>query len=209
VSRIRLFLVDDHQLLLEGTRASLERYAELDVVGTAATGREALDEIARLRPEVVLLDVRLPDINGLEVARRVHEQWPQVRMIALSGYDDARYVKGLRRLGVAACLPKTLTTGQLVQAIQDVAAGNSPPHGGSDPPDEGALLDPLTPREMEVLQLMSTGSRNGDIAAALDVSVKAVEYHVGHILEKLDAKSRSEAIVKASRLLEPPAGEDA
>ncbi len=209
MSRIRVIIVDDHQLLLEGTKAALEQYPEVEIVGLASTGRDALRAVEQLAPDMVLLDVRLPDISGIEVARQVKERWPGILIIALSGFDDTMYVRGLRKLGVVACLPKTLKTAELIQAIRDAWAGKAPAavsHPRSSSPE---LLDPLTPREFQVLQLMGTGSRNSDIAAELGLSIKAVEYHVTHILEKLDARSRSEAIIKAARILDLPLGADA
>jgi len=200
---LRVVIVDDHKLLLEGTKAALDRYPEVDVVGLASSGREALEKIEQLAPDLVLLDVRLPDISGIEVARQVCEKWPNIRIIALSGFDDSMYVRGLRRVGVLACLAKTLTTAELIQAIRDVVAGNISPSARTDR-SSPELLDPLTPREFEVLELMGKGMRNGEIGAALSLSVKAVEYHVTHVLEKLDARSRSEAIVKAARILDVP-----
>ncbi|HLY65652.1 MAG TPA: response regulator transcription factor [Chloroflexota bacterium] len=203
MSRLRLLIVDDHQLLLEGTKAALQQYPELEVAGLASTGREALDAAAALQPDMVLLDVRLPDMSGVEVARELRARWPAIRIVALSGFDDSMYVKGLRSLGVLACLPKTLNTAELMQAIREAAAGQVPAASRTECAST-ALLDPLTARELEVLELMGQGSRNGDIATSLGVSIKAVEFHVTHILAKLDARSRSEAIVKAARMLDVP-----
>jgi len=202
VNRIRLFIVDDHQLLLEGTKAALEKYPDIEITGLATTGLDALRDIEQAAPDLVLLDVRLPDISGIEVARHIRERWPSMLIIALSGFDDSMYVKGLRKLGVLACLPKTMKTAELIEAIRDACAGKTP----AAQPNRGSpeLLDPLTPREFQVLELMGKGSRNSEIASALGLSIKAVEYHVTHVLEKLDARSRSEAIIKAARILDVP-----
>ncbi len=202
---IRLLIVDDHQLLLEGTKAALEQYPEIEIVGLSSNGREALRHVETLAPDLVLLDVRLPDLSGIEVARQIRERWPGIVIVALSGYDDSLYVKGLRKIGVVACLPKTMKTAELIQAIREAYAGRTP---AVSPPSRGTpeLLDPLTPREFEVLQLMGSGCRNSDIATTLGLSIKAVEFHVTHVLEKLGARSRSEAIVKAARILDVPLG---
>ena len=200
---IKLLIVDDHQLILDGTKAALDPYEDLEVVGLASTGRDALRSIELLRPDVVLLDIRLPDVSGLEVVRQVHEKWPGTHIIAISGYDDSRYVRGLRKLGVSAYLSKSVSTAELSEAIRAVAAGKAAP--GLPPQAHPGLLEPLTPREFQVLQLIGQGLRNGEIASSLSLSIKAVEYHVTHILEKLDARSRSEAIVKAAHILDIPA----
>lgn len=196
--RVRLIIVDDHQMLLEGTKAALRQYPELEIVGTASTGGEALRQLEELQPDLILLDIRLPDISGVEVARVAHERWPNILVVVLSGFDDMLYLRSLRKIGVRACLSKTLTTSELREALRKVIAGEMPPDSRSTPAEQ---MDAFTPREFQVLQEMRRGLRNSEIGDALGLSIKAVEYHITHILEKLEARSRSEAIVKVERLM--------
>jgi DNA-binding NarL/FixJ family response regulator len=189
-------VVDDHAVMREGTQLILERVPGVVVVGTAATGAEALDLVGRDPPHVLVLDLQLPDLSGVEVARRVRHGFPTVAILVLTGYVDASYIPRLLQMGVRGYLPKTASSAELAAAVRAVAAGRTivVAQGGLGAEPLGA---PLTPREHEVLRLMATGLRNADIARRLSVSVKTVEHHVTNILVKLGVQSRTQAIIKA------------
>ena len=206
VPAVRVAVVDDHALVREGTRLILEGVSGLRVVGAAANGAEALRLVEERRPDVLILDLQLPDMSGVEVTRRVRGTFPRVAILVLTAYVDATYIPRLLQLGVRGYLPKTATSAELVAAVRAVAAGRTivVSHGtgvGAEP-----LGAPLTPREHDVLRLMATGLRNADIARRLTVSVKTVEHHVTHVLEKLGVQSRTQALIKAREhgLVPPP-----
>ncbi len=191
---INLVLVDDHPLALEGMHALLAHNPDMYVIGTARSGREALQVVAQCPPDVLVLDVRLPDMSGLEVARVVGTSFPTVNILALSGYDDTATMRMLMQMGIRGCLRKTVTGKQLADAVRKVAVGGTA--------IETQLLQTclrnnalaLTDRELEVLRLVVAGLRNSEIARHLAVSVKAIEYHVRSLLEKLGVRSRAAAI---------------
>lgn len=198
MSSIRVVIVDDHAVVREGTRQLLDADSGLEVVGEAESGREALRVIADLLPDVVLLDLALPDISGIEVARRIQSETPQTKVVILSAYDDADYVVAAMDAGVAAYLLKTVRGQDVVDAIHavsqgqiilhpEVAAKLRRPHAPAEPD--------LTPRELEVLRLAAAGLHNKEIAEQLSISVRTVEGHLSHILTKLDVASRTEAVV--------------
>jgi DNA-binding NarL/FixJ family response regulator len=193
--RIQVLIVDDHPLVREGTRAALERSGHVEVIDTAADGSEALRLIAQRHPDVLLLDLHLPDISGLEVARQVRADAPDVAVVIITGYEDTSYMRALLQIGVRGYLRKTMSGTEIVNALQDAVAGRAV----IDRPDSSAH-EPLTTREEEVLASMAAGGRNGEIAQQLGVSVKTVEFHIGHVLEKLGARSRTEAVVRARQL---------
>lgn len=194
---IRVVVCDDHAILREGTQLILETVPGLEVVGTATTGGEALGLVERSRPDVLVLDLQLPDMSGVEVARRVRGSFSAVAVLVLTGYVDATYIPRLLQIGVRGYLPKTASSSELIAAVRAVAAGRTivVSHGtgiGAEP-----LGAPLTPREHEVLRLMANGLRNADIARRLCVSIKTVEHHVTNVLVKLGVQSRTQAIIKA------------
>jgi DNA-binding NarL/FixJ family response regulator len=203
---VRVAVVDDHALVREGTRLILEEVSGLRVVGAAANGAEALRLVEERRPDVLILDLQLPDMSGVEVARRVRAAFPRVAVLVLTAHVEGAYIPRLLQLGVRGYLPKTATGAELVAAVRAVAAGRTivvtqGTRLGADP-----LRVPLTPREHEVLRLMAVGLRNADIAQGLTVSVKTVEHHVTRVFEKLGVQSRTQALIEASEhgLLPPP-----
>jgi DNA-binding NarL/FixJ family response regulator len=194
--RIQVMIVDDHPLVREGTRDALERSGLVKVVDTAANGAEALRILSERRPDVLLLDLHLPDMSGLEVARRVRTDAPEVAIVVITGYEDASYLPALLQLGVRGYLRKTMSGAEIVAALQEALAGHAviaPDAVGL----EADSIEQLTTREAEVLRLMAAGRRNGEIATQLGVSVKTIEFHIGHVLEKLGARSRTEAVLRA------------
>lgn len=219
---ITVILVDDHELARHGVRKLLSSDASIEVVGEAESSSEAISLIARLRPEVVILDIRLRQGNGIEVSRAVKKLAPDTKILVLSAYDDSQYVVSLVKLGVGGYLTKSSSAEDLIRAVHYAAKGwlvFSPDiadklaklvRGNGDAPfDEakggGGLGEvarersgeSLTGREAEVLQHMVRGLRNRDIAEAMGISSKTVEIHIHKILLKLGAKNRSQAIVNS------------
>lgn len=190
----RVLLVDDHPTSLDGTRRALDESGALQVVAMAKTGAEALAQIERCQPDAVVLDLHLPDISGVEVARRLRVSFPDTTIVVLTGYDDIGYQREMLRLGVRAFLNKTATGTEIASAVRTAldSRGQAPAatHNIGEQPDW--LNEPLTARELEVLQLLAAGMQNNEIASELGVKERTVEFHVTNILEKLRARSRSD-----------------
>lgn len=193
-------MVDDHPLHRDGTRHILEDYADFEVVGDAESGEAALALVNQLRPDVVLLDIRLPGISGIETTRRIREHHPGVRVLMVSAYDDDEYVRGALNAGAAGYLSKSAPGRELVEAVRAVAAGSTVL--------QPALLTPLltghpdasvglTGRERAVLQLLAEGMHNKQVATRLGISARTVERHCDSIYTKLGVGSRTEAVVRA------------
>jgi DNA-binding NarL/FixJ family response regulator len=233
---IRVLLVEDHNLMRQGLKAVLSRDPQIIVEGEASSCVEAINLINEVIPDLVLLDVRLKEGNGIEVAKAINQNWPQVKVIVVTAYDDVQYVTQLARLGVRGYLLKTTPTDQLIRAIHDVMSGgivygsevgsklirllqkdNKPPKShdqavGQDSPDEfrpGMLEANLSPRETEVLKCIARGFKNAEIADALGISLKTVEVYIERILFKLRVRNRVEALIvglNRGYLPEVPAG---
>ena len=211
---IRVVVVDDHTLVREGTVDILRRDPMLWVVGQAADGEEAVDLICELRPDLAIVDIELPGMNGIEVVRAVHQRTDGIRFLIVSAYDDHAYLIEALAAGVAGYLIKTVSGRELVNAVWAAA-------GGSVVFDEAVsqrltgtrarsvqqpTLD-LTPRETDVLSLLAGGLTNRRIAAELDLGLRTVESHVSNVLAKLGLTSRTEAALYALRhhLISSPA----
>ncbi len=194
---VHVVIADDHPMLREGTRALLERQAGIVVVGATGEGAAALRLVANLRPDVLLLDVHLPDLSGVEVARRLRADHPAVAVLVLTNYEEAGYIRAMLQLGVRGYLGKTASGDQIVAAVRAVARGRGPVLSEGARAALGGGDVALTAREQEVLHLLAAGRRNGEIAAALSVSVNTVEFHVRHLLQKFGARSRTEVVLKA------------
>jgi DNA-binding NarL/FixJ family response regulator len=196
---IRVIMVDDHPIMREGTLAYLQRAPEIEVVGVTGEGSEAIYLVSRERPDVLLLDLHLPDMSGVEVARRIRDEFPGVAVLILTGHDEVGYVRALLQLGIRGYLRKTVAGTEIVAAVRAVAEGKQVLISESLRAVAGDGHDPLTDREHQVLQLLAAGRRNAEIATGLRISLKTVEYHISHVLDKLGAQSRSEAIRTARR----------
>jgi len=197
---IRVFVIDDHPLMLEATRILLAFHADIAVVGTAGTGSEALRLIAELQPTVLVLDLRLPDMSGIEVARRVRATFPSIALLVLTGYDDISYVQAMLQIGVQGYLPKTATGPEIVAAVRTITSGGTAFHPKIPLPGRSISLDNLSDREVQVARLLVAGQRNQEMADTLKVSLKTIEFHVSNILSKLMVRSQAEAISKAIAL---------
>ena len=196
---------DDHRIVRQGLRALLTAEENFEVVGEAGDGREALELVRRLRPDVLVLDLMMPGLNGLEVARQLHRQTPKVGVVVLAMYDDEGFVLEALAHGVSAYVLKDSNSSDLVQAVREVAAGRrylSPPL--SDRAIETYLQlaktgamdkhETLTTREREVLQLSAEGHTNSEIAARLGISTRTAETHRSRLMHKLGLHTQSDLI---------------
>jgi len=194
---IRVLLVDDHTLLREGLRAILAREPDVEVVGEAADGRTAVEMACTLTPDVVLMDVGMPDLNGIEATRQLVARSPRSRVIALSTHTDRRYVLGMLEVGAAGYISKVSAYSELRKAIRTVASGRTylSPQIAEQVAASGAASrrpaakSPLAPREREVLQLVAEGCSSLEIAERLHVSAHTVETHRRNIMQKLGLHS--------------------
>jgi DNA-binding NarL/FixJ family response regulator len=198
--RIDVVIVDDHPLVRAGTQALLDESIGIRVRGTAADATEGLSLVREHKPDVLLLDVRLPDMSGVEMARQVRALQPNTAILVLTGHDEVGYARALRHIGVRGYLSKTASGEEIVAAVRAVALGQPTFHGAAAQTESEEAIDPLTDREQEVLNLLVRGLRNAEIAERLATSVKTAEFHVGRLLHKLKARSRSEAILRAQEL---------
>jgi DNA-binding NarL/FixJ family response regulator len=203
MTTIKVLLVDDHRITLTGIRYSLKRATDIVIVAEARSGRETLDLIDLHQPDIVLLDIEMPDMSGLEVIKHLKERAHPVRCLILSGHDSPQYIREALADGAWGYLTKDITPRQLVEAVRGVAKGKrgwlSQRAALRMAADPGNLLDNLTTREQDVLRLIAAGKTNYDIGRALDISEKTVEKHVSEILKKLDLQSRVDAAVLAER----------
>ncbi len=207
---IKVLIVDDHRMFREGVRKRLSRLSRFRVVGEAASADEALKIMKETSPAIVILDIRMPGASGIDLARRLRHDWPEVKILVLSGYDFDQYVRALSRIGIQGYLLKDSAQEALVEALDEIAAGGVvlPPKIASkvmksyaaDSPDH----DPrrawdLTVREIEILEGLHEGLRNADIASRLGISTRTVETHVSSIISKLGAQNRTQAVRKAAQ----------
>ncbi len=194
---IRVLLVDDHTLMRQGTRALLSEAEDIEIVAESESGEEALILARELHPDVVILDIRLPGLGGVEVARTLREDLPATRILILTAYDYDQYVRALFAIGVEGYLLKNATGQELIAAVREVCAGKqvlSAEIEARKRDEDGFHPDALTDREIEILTLVSQGESNKRIARALAITPRTAEWHVGKGMAKLGARSRIEAI---------------
>ena len=207
---IRLLLADDHRLLREGLRRSLTEEG-FEVVGEAADGEEAVDLVDELMPDLVLMDVTMPNLNGVEATKRIHEKHPEVRIVMLTMHADAEVVADAIRGGANGYLVKDCSTDEIAAAIRLAVSGEtalSPQLAASmlgelRRLDRGQETDDdrlITKREEEVLQLIADGCSTPEVAQQLFISQKTVKNHLAAIYQKLDARDRTQAVVRAVRM---------
>jgi len=206
MKRIRILLADDHAVVRQGFKMILDAEADMEIVGEAGNGRQAVDLAEQLRPDVVVMDVAMPELNGIEATRRMAENAPHARVLALSMHKDSVYVRETLRAGARGYLLKDSVAADLVSAVRAVAAGE----GYLSPAVSDAVLDDyrrhvtnpidlLTSREREVLQMLAEGKTNKEIADILNLSVYTVDAHRGRIMEKLNVHSINELVRFAVR----------
>src|SRR5437773_3158441 len=204
--RIRILLADDHAVVRQGFRLILSSQADMEIIGEAGDGRQAVELAEKLRPDVVVMDVAMPNLNGIDATRRMSEAAPHTRVLALSMHKDSVYVREILRAGARGYLLKDSGAEDLVSAIRAVAKGES----YLSPAVSNAVLDDyrkhvtnpidlLTSREREVLQMLAEGKTNKEIAAVLNLSVYTVDAHRGRIMEKLNLHSINDLVRFAVR----------
>lgn len=211
---IRVLITDDQRLMLEGLRTLLELEPDLDVVESVEDGEAAIDAYERLHPDVVLMDIRMPGMDGVETTRRICDRWPGARVIILTTFDDDAYVFEGIRAGASGYLLKAIEGAELAQAIRTVAAGGSLMEPSvarklmtefariADPHREGntGLRDPLSQREQAILRLMAKGLTNPEIGDRLSLAEGTIKNYVTNILQKLGVRDRTQAALRAREL---------
>jgi DNA-binding NarL/FixJ family response regulator len=211
---IRLLIVDDQKLMRQGLRTLLDLETGFETAGEASDGQSALDAYAELLPDVVLMDIRMPGMDGVEATRRIHDRWPDARVIILTTFNDDNYVFEALRVGALGYLLKDLSGHELANAIRTVASGGAlidpsvarkvvtefarltPP---ARPFNEG-LPEPLTERELDVLQLLAVGLSNREIGLKLSLTEGTVKNYVTNVLQKIGARDRTQAALRGREL---------
>jgi len=209
--RIRILLADDHAVLREGTRELLEREMDMEVVAEAGDGQAAVHLACELCPDVVVMDISMPVLNGIEATRQIKHNRPGIAVLVLTAYSDDQYVFALLEAGAAGYLLKDVNACELVHAVRSVYAGESVLHPSvtrkvitrytqlASNSAEGGSSSWLTDRELEVLKLASKGMSNKEIAGELGLSVRTIQGHLTNTFNKLGVGSRTEAVLKGLR----------
>lgn len=201
----KVLLADDHAILRDGLRMVLDAQPGISVVGEAEDGRQALDMVEELHPDVVVMDIAMPNMNGLEATRQIKRRFPDVKVVILTMHENQQYLVQIVKAGATACVLKRSAGTELVTAVKAAARGESyfsPSIASMLLEDYRVLLDHgasteeevLTEREREVLQLVAEGRTNQEIAELLTLSIKTVQTHRAHIMEKLGAHDRTDLV---------------
>jgi DNA-binding NarL/FixJ family response regulator len=194
-ARIRILLADDHPLFLEGVATVVSFQEDMTVVGRATSGRQAIDEFRRVRPDITLMDLRLPDMSGIAAVTTIRKEFPDAKILMLTTFEGDVEIQRALAAGVRAYLLKSSPHEELVQAIRKVHSGRKHvPTEVAQNLAEHFDGDVLTEREVEVLRRMAEGDRNRDIGERLSISEETVKVHIRHIMDKLDAKDRTQAV---------------
>jgi NarL family two-component system response regulator LiaR len=208
MGKIKILIADDHAVVREGTRQILEEEPDLEVVAEAADGEEAVKLADSLRPDLVIIDISMPKVDGIEATRQIKALYPAMAVLILTAYDDDQFVFSLLEAGAAGYLLKSVRGKELINAVRQVHAGESVLHPAIarkvlnrfvTTPDQSGIRKEkiLSERETEVLRLATRGLNNQGIADKLCLSLRTVQAHLGHIFNKLQVSSRTEAVVKA------------
>jgi two-component system NarL family response regulator len=196
----RVLVVDDHSLLRTGVANIINQESDLEVVAEAANGRDAIDAFLVHRPDVVLMDLRMPEMEGVEAVRRIREIDPQARVVVLTTYDADEDIARALQAGAKAYILKDIAADALVACVRDVLAGKTylAPAAAAKLAEHVTQVQ-LTPRELAALRLLANGHSNKEIATALGISERTVKSHLAHLFEKLQVTSRTEAVRVATR----------
>lgn len=208
---IRIVLADDHAVVREGTCQLLNLEPDIEVVGEASNGQEAIDLVESLKPQVVVMDVRMPDMGGVEATKQIKKRFPDVEVLVMTAYDDDEFIFASLEVGASGYLLKTAPVKELIQAIHEVAEGQSALDPGvarkvlrqikegshrKKPHDMAELL---TEREQDVLRLLGESKTNKEIGEVLIISDRTVQTHLSNIFQKMKVNSRTEAVLTAIR----------
>ncbi len=206
MSAISILIVDDHMVVRDGLSAMLGREKDFQVVGEARNGLDAVEKARELKPEVVLMDLRMPELDGVEAMRRIKLERPQTQFLVLTTFDTDEYIFKAVEAGARGYLLKDTSREDLFRAVRAVHRGESLIEPGvaaklldrfTQLSRQGPDTEILSPREVEVLQLMAKGAANKEIASSLSISESTVKTHIANIFQKLDANDRTEAVTKA------------
>lgn len=203
---IRILIAEDHVVVRQGTRQLLEKQADLEVVGEAGDGEEAIRLARQLKPDVIIMDVAMPKVNGIQATKEIKSLLPTTAVLVLTGYDYDEYIFSMMEAGAAGYLLKNVGGDELIEAVRAVYSGEPVLHpvalrkmlsrfGPTAVPSEKHFYEMLTEREMEVLREAAQGKINKDIAGELSISVRTVQAHLRNIFNKLGVGSRPEAVL--------------
>ena len=209
MSTIKILIADDHAVVRDGTRQILEQEKDMEVIAEAADGAEAVKLAGTTKPDVAIIDISMPGVDGIEATRQIKSLYPNIAVLILSAYDDDQFVFSLLEAGAAGYLLKSVRGRELVDAVRQVHAGESVLHPAiarkvlnrfvpsSGKPSGQKSAEVLSDREIEVLRFATRGLSNQEIADELCLSLRTVQAHLGHIFNKLQVSSRTEAVVRA------------
>jgi len=209
MSTIKILIADDHAVVRDGTRQILEQEKDMEVIAEAADGAEAIKLAGSTRPDVAIIDIAMPGVDGIEATRQIKSLYPKIAVLILSAYDDDQFIFSLLEAGAAGYLLKSVRGRELIDAVRQVHAGESVLHpaiarkvlnrfvpaSGKAPGQKSTEV--LSDREIEVLKYATRGLSNQNIADELCLSLRTVQAHLGHIFNKLQVSSRTEAVVRA------------
>jgi len=209
LNQIKILIADDHAVVREGTRKILEQEPDIKVVGEAGDGEEAVRLVSACKPDVAIIDISMPKLDGIEATKQIKKLYPTVTVLILSAYDDDQFVFSLIEAGAAGYLLKSIRGRELIEAVRAVYNGESVLHPAiarkvlnrfaptSRENMKHKLIEILSERETEVLKLAARGLSNQEIATELCLSLRTIQAHLGHIFNKLQVSSRTEAVVHA------------
>ncbi|UCH42391.1 MAG: response regulator transcription factor [Dehalococcoidales bacterium] len=209
MDKIKILIADDHAVVREGTRQILDHEPDLEVVAEAADGEEAVKLVGSSKPNVAIIDIAMPKVDGIEATKQIKVLYPSIAVLILSAFDDDQFVFSLLEAGAAGYLLKSVRGHELVDAVRAVYAGESVLHPSiarkvlnrfvpaAEKTGREELAEVLSKREVEVLRLATKGLSNQDIANELCLSLRTIQAHLGHIFNKLGVSSRTEAVVHA------------